>query len=328
MKTSDLLKPYAEQTGFLELKDIYLHDPTTGSATKKGNPGLLNLLTLIALIILTLAVINYVNLTVAQQARRNKDTGIRKVFGANRDNIIYHYLTESVIVIFSAFISGVLLLWFLMPFYQDLFNSAVEINLIFRFPYIVILPAAILIIGLISGIGPAIVLSGMSPVRILSGSSCSPARKNYLRNSLIIFQFTISIVLIFCVIIVQRQIQYVKNKNSGFNEEQLLRLDLPFIRENDIKKAFVLLDELRKLPYIKNLSVTSGVPGEIYMHMGSNMENTSRNMSVPCILADTAFLKTFGLNVMRGRNLGPGDIDKVCMINEAAYKHFEFEDLE
>ena len=323
----DLLKPYAEQTGFLELKDIYLHDSTTGSATKKGNPGLLNLLTLIALIILTLAVINYVNLTVAQQARRNKDTGIRKVFGANRDNIIYHYLIESVIVIFSAFISGVLLLWFMMPFYQDLFNSAVEINLIFRFPYIVILPAAILIIGLISGIGPAIVLSGMSPVRILSGSSCSSARKNYLRNSLIIFQFTISIVLIFCVIIVQRQIQYVKNKNSGFNEEQLLRLDLPFIRENDIQKAYVLLDELRKLPYIKSLSVTTGVPGEIKMRMGSNMENTSRNMSVPCLLVDTAFIKTFGLKVIRGRDLLPGDIDKVCMINEAAYRHFEFEDL-
>jgi putative ABC transport system permease protein len=64
------------------------------------------------------------------------------------------------------------------------------------------------------------------------------------------------------------------------------------------------------------------------MSMGSNMENTSKNMSVPCLLVDTAVLRTFGLNVIRGRNLGPGDIDKVCMINEAAYKHFEFKDLE
>ncbi|MBW6501067.1 MAG: FtsX-like permease family protein [Bacteroidales bacterium] len=113
-----------------------------------------------------------------------------------------------------------------------------------------------------------------------------------------------------------------------FNEEQLVRLDLLFIRETDIQKAFVLLDELRKLPYIKSLSVTTGVPGEIRMSMGSNMENTSRNLSVPCLLVDTAFIKTFGVKVIRGRGLLPGDIDKVCMINEAAYKHFEFESLE
>jgi putative ABC transport system permease protein len=91
-ENNSILKPYVEQIGFLKLSDIYLHDPTTGSDTKKGNPGLLNLLTVIALIILTLAVINYVNLTVAQQVKHNKDTGIKKVFGAKRNNIIYHFL--------------------------------------------------------------------------------------------------------------------------------------------------------------------------------------------------------------------------------------------
>jgi putative ABC transport system permease protein len=90
----------------------------------------------------------------------------------------------------------------------------------------------------------------------------------------------------------------------------------------------VLLGELRMSPFIKNISVSSGVPGEIYMSMGSNMENTDKNMSVPCMLVDTAFLETFGLKVIKGRNLEPGDYGKVCMINEAAYKHFEFENLE
>jgi len=323
-----MLEPYIEQAGFVKLKDIYLHDPTTGSDTKKGNPGLLNLLTLIAAIILILAVINYVNLTVAQQVKHNKDTGIKKVFGAKRNNVIYHFLTESILIIFLAFIFGGMLLWFLIPFYQTLFNSNVSISTIFQFPYLIILLTAILTIGLISGAGPSIVLTRISPVKILTGSAISPVKRNYLRNALIVFQFAISIVLIFCVIIVQRQIQYVKNTNPGFNEEQLLRLDLPFIRENDINKAMVLLDEFRKLPYIKSMSVTSGVPGSIRMSMGSNMENTSKNMSVPCLLADTAFIKTFGLKVIRGRDLEPGDLDKVCMINEAAYRHFEFDNLE
>jgi putative ABC transport system permease protein len=324
----EILKPYVEKVGFLKLKDIYLHDVTTGSDTKKGNPDLLNLLTVIALIILILAVINYVNLTVAQQVKHNKDTGIKKVFGAKRNNIIYHFLTESILVTFIAFIFGIMLLWFLIPHYQTLFNSSISMSTLFQFPYILILLASVLVIGLICGIGPSIVLTRISPVRILTGSAFSPAKKNYLRNALIVFQFTISIVLIFCVIVVQRQIKYVKHSNPGFNEQQLLRLDLPLIRQDDISKAMTLQYELMVSPYIESLSVTSGVPGEIKMSMGSNMENTTKNMSVPCLLVDTAFLKTFELKLVRGRDLEPGDLDKVCMINEAAYRYFEFENLE
>jgi|WetSurSiteA1Bulk_404760.scaffolds.fasta_scaffold01441_3 putative ABC transport system permease protein len=324
----DLLKPYCKQVGFLRLKDIYLRDPTTGSETKKGNAGLLKLLTVIALVILALAMINYVNLTVAQQNKRNKDTGVQKAVGADRSNILFQYLSESVLVIFIAFALGILLVWLLIPFYQSIFNTTTNINILFGLPYIIILPVMILIIGSLSGIGPAIVLSGITPARILSGSAIYRTGKHYLRNSLTVFQFIVSIVLIFCVITVQRQIKFVKHKNPGFNEELLLRLDIPNIPENDVRKATVLLNEFQKSSYIKSLSVSSGVPGEIYMTMGSNMENSTRNMGVPCLLADTAFLETFGIKVIRGRNLEPGDIDKVCMINEAAYKYFEFDNLE
>jgi putative ABC transport system permease protein len=324
----DMLKPHCEQVSFMSLKDIHLNDRTTGAETKKGNPGLLNLLTVIALIILILAVINYINLTVAQQNKRNKDTGLKKAIGAGRTTILIQYLSESVIVILLAFVSGIFLLWLLMPFYQTIFNTTTDIKILFRLPYIIILPVTILLIGLLSGSGPAIILSGISPGKILSGHSILKVNKNYLRNVLIVFQFTISIILICCVIVVQRQIKFVKHKNPGFNKEQLLRLDIPNIRENDIPKTKVLLEEFRKSPYIINLTVSEGVPGEIRISMGSNMENNKNNIGVPCIMVDTTFLETFGLKVTRGRNLLPGDYEKVCMINEAAYKHFEFQDLE
>jgi putative ABC transport system permease protein len=327
----EVLKPYDkyyEQIGLLKLKDIYLHDPTTGSDTKQGNAGLLKLLGGIALIILILAVINYVNLTVAQQKKRNKDTGLKKTIGADRKTILFQYLSESVIVIVLAFVSGILLVWLFMPFYQTIFNTTTDTGILFKFPYILILPLTILFIGVLSGCGPAIVLSGISPVKILTGYSVIKSKKNYLRNSLTIFQFTISIILIFCVLIVQRQIRYVKHKNAGFNKELLLRLDLPNIPENDVQKTKVLLEEFGKSPYIKSMTVTCGVPGQIPMSMGSNIENSKKNISVPCLLVDTAFLETFGLKVIKGRNLEPGDIDKVCMINEAAYKYFDFENLD
>jgi putative ABC transport system permease protein len=327
----EVLKPfekYYKQIGFLKLENIYLHDTTTGSDTKQGNARLLNLLGGIALIILILAVINYVNLTVAQQNKRKKDTGLKKTLGADRKTILFQYLSESVIVIFVAFGSGMLLLWLLMPFYTTIFNTVTDLRNLFRFPYLIILPASILIIGVLSGGGPAVALSGISPVRILSGNNILKGKKNSVRKALTIFQFTISIILIFCVIIVQRQIKYVKHKDAGFNKELLLRLDLPNLPENDAQKAKVLKEELGKSPYIKNLSVTCGVPGEIKWSMGSNMENNNKNMNVPCLLVDTAFLETFGLKVVKGRNLGPGDIDKVCMINEAAYRYFDFENLD
>jgi putative ABC transport system permease protein len=324
----DMLKPYCEKISLMELRNIHLYDSTTGAETKQGNPGLLRLLTGIALIILILAIINYVNLTVAQQNKRNKDTGLKKTIGASRTTILMQYLSESVIVIMLAFISGIFLLWLLMPFYQTIFNTTTDIKILFRVPYIIILPLTVLTLGVLSGSGPAIILSGISPVKILSGHSILKVKKNYLRNILTVFQFTISIILICCVIIVQRQINFVKHKNPGFNEEQLLRLDIPNITETDMPKTNVLLGELRKSPYIVNLTVSEGVPGEIRMTMGSNMENNKNNIGVPCIMVDTAFLETFGLKITRGRNLLPGDYEKVCLINEAAYKHFEFQDLE
>jgi putative ABC transport system permease protein len=322
------LHPYTEQVGFLELRDIYLHDKTSGSETKQGNANLLNLLTGIALIILLLAIINYINLTVAQQHKRNKDTGIKKTFGSRRIDILMYYLTESLLVSVIAFVIGIYLVWIMIPFYNSVFDTTLRLSFFFKFPYSVVLAGSVLLIGVITGSGPAVMLSGITPVRVLTGSIISPGKKQHFRNFLTIFQFTISIVLIFCVIVVMRQIKYVKLMNPGFNEELLLRVDLPNIQRQDEQKAMTFLAECKKSPFVKQVSLSGGVPGQIYMFMGSNIENTTKNMSVPCILADTAFLKTFDLKIVMGRDLQPGDYGNVCMMNETAYKHFEFENLD
>ncbi|MDP4221747.1 MAG: ABC transporter permease [Bacteroidota bacterium] len=325
--SAELLKPYVETIGLLKLKEIYLHDTASGSETKQGNAGLLRLLTIIALIILLLAIINYVNLTVAQQNKRNKDTGIRKTFGAGTFDILSHFLSESILVSLAAFILGIYLLWIMLPLYNAIFNTNLHLSYFFNVPFLAGLAGSIILIGAISGSIPAILLSGVTPMRVLTGTILPQIKRQLYRDTMTIFQFSISIILIFCVIVVQRQIRFVKHRNPGFSEEQLLRLDLPNIQEADIKKALTLLDEYRRSPFIKSVSTSSGVPGEIYMSMGSNIENSTKNMSVPCILADTLFLKTFGIRVVMGRDLEPGDYGKVCMMNEAAYKHFEFEDL-
>jgi putative ABC transport system permease protein len=138
--SAGLLKPYAEIVGFLKLRDIYLHDTTSGSETKQGNASLLRLLAVIALIILSLAIINYINLTVAQQNKKNKDTGIRKTFGANRIDILSDYLFESVLVSLTAFVLGIYLLWIMLPLYNAIFNTNLHLSYFLHISYLIGLP--------------------------------------------------------------------------------------------------------------------------------------------------------------------------------------------
>lgn len=324
----DLLKPYGSEVKFLALEDMHLFDPSSDSYIEKGNYGLLQLLSVIGFIILVLAIINYVNLTAAQQNKRNKDTGLRKTVGAGRGIILGHFLCESLIVTFLASAMAFILVWLSAPLFSSVFNTTINPGILFVFPNILYVPSVILFIGLLSGIGPAIVFSGINPVKVINGSFSLIGNKSYARNILTIFQFATSIILIFCVSVVKQQIDYVKHKDLGFNDEQLLRLDLPNIKQNEVNKVMLMVDELKKSPYIKNLSLSAGVPGSVRLWMGPNIEGNKKNTSVPCMIVDSAFIKTMGLQIVHGRNLEPGDYGNVCMFNEAAYKHFEFEDLE
>ncbi|TKG95802.1 ABC transporter permease [Puteibacter caeruleilacunae] len=325
---ASLLAPFEDEIGYLNLSDIYLRDTTQGSHNKKGNLSLLKLLASIALIILTLAIINYVNLTIAQQSKRNKATGVKKTIGAHRKNLLNEYLTESTLVTFVSFILAIFLVWITSPIYSTIFQTSISVTTLFKFsnPYLLI--SAIVVIGLLSGVGPAFILSKYKPISIIRGNMIENKTKGYLRNALIIFQFATSIILIFCVTTINKQVEFVKHMDHGFNKEHLLRLDVPRINRADERKALLLLDELDKSPHIKSFSISKGVPGRVRMTMGSNIKDSDKNLSVPCIIADTAFIKTMGIEIIKGRDLEPGDYGKVCMVNESYYKHFNFENLE
>ena len=120
--------PYVSTLGFLPLKDAYLHDPTSGSGLIQGNAELLTLLTIIASIILGLAVINYVNLSIAQQSKRNKGTGLRKTFGANRSNILVQFLVESVLVTMMAFVLAIFLVGILRPLFESVLDTTIDLR--------------------------------------------------------------------------------------------------------------------------------------------------------------------------------------------------------
>ena len=315
------VQPYVQKAGLLALTDTYLYDTSTGSTTKKGNPALLSLFTGVALVVFLLAVINYINLSIAQQNKRNKETGIRKSIGAGRKEIVMLFLTESVLVTCVAFVVALVITEIALPFFNSIVDSHLSVRPLIQFPGIFILFLSVILIGITSGIIPAVLFSSFNPVRLLSGKMIISGRKNFLTDALIVFQFTISISLIFCIIVIQRQINFVKHDNLGFNKEQLLRINPPV----ESAKAAVLMNKLREYPAITSLCASNGVPGEIHLTMGSGIKDKDQSLS--CIMADSNFVNTFDIKLIKGRELQPGDYNQACMINETAYKYFGWTDL-
>lgn len=320
---SEVLAPYLQKTGFFALKDLHLYDNTSGNILVKGNPAFLRLLTSIALIILLLAIVNYINLTVAQQFRRKKETGIRKTVGATRKDIVILFLTESILTTFIAFIIALCIVEVGLSFFEKIVENKLSLIPLLQFPTNIILILSVLFIGILSGLAPALLFSSFSPVRIFSGSAVITGRKSYLRNIMTMFQFTVSIALIFCLIIVQKQINYVKHQNLGFDKSQLLRLDL--ITPSD-SKAYTFTNELKQYSSIVSATASCGVPGITYIKIPAGDEK--KKIFVNCIIADSTFIRTFKIELIKGRELLPGDFTKSCMINETAYKNLGWNNLD
>jgi putative ABC transport system permease protein len=324
----NILDPYVNDLGFISLKNLYLLDNSIGSTTKKGNSQLLLLLTIIAIIILFIAIINYINLSVSQHLKRTKDVGIRKTIGAKRGEIIIQHLFESVIISIISVIAGFFLMGVSVPLYNSIFNSTLDPSVFAKLPGGLILVSMVLLLGVASGIGPAIVLTRIAPIQAISGHLIISNKKFSLRNILTTFQFTASIALIICVLLIQKQVSYIKSTNPGFAAEQLMHLSISSDFYSNDAKIQLLADELRRSPYVVSISTSCGVPGEISYRMGTNMKNSDKNLNAPVIIADTSFLSTFNLKIIKGRDLQKGDLGKVCLMNETAFRHFEFGDLE
>lgn len=318
------MEPYVQQVDLLSLKDMYLNDSTYGSRAKKGDPRLLNILGIIGIIILSLAFINYNNLLMARQSKRNKETGVRKIFGAFSKDLYGHFFAESILLIFLAFIAALIILSLSLPFYENVFDRSLDIRDLLQFPVNVFLLLAILLLGIIAGASPALVYSSFNPLKIFRGETFYKGKKSHFRNSLTTFQFAVSIGLIACLIVIRQQIQFVKEKKIGFSEEQLLCVDIPSVRKSDLS---ALIKNLTKYPEVLSASRSNGVPGQVNIFMGSGMEG-KKEKSVPCIFMDSAFINTFEIKLIEGRMPTPSEIGSTCLINKAALDYFEWDSIE
>ncbi|MBX2819745.1 MAG: ABC transporter permease [Rhodothermaceae bacterium] len=247
----------AEEQLFLHpYEDMYLHSEFESGELVGGRIEYVRIFSFIALFLLLIAAINFMNLATARSARRAREIGVRKAMGAGRKSLAWQFLGESVLLAFTAFLIAVFLIPLLMPYFnhltgkQFLFN---DLNGIFLTNALGIT----LVVGLLAGVYPAIYLSGFTPQAILRGKFVQRKSAASLRKGLVVFQFSLSVLLIIATIAVYLQIEFIRNKDLGLDRENIVYLS----QEGALRDQYdIVRQELLKRPGIDVVSSTSSSP--------------------------------------------------------------------
>ena len=312
------LKPYLQP-----LKDLHLfHNPY--SKNLRTNLGVFGL---VGLLILFIACVNFMNLTTAQASRRAKEIGVRKVLGAKRKNLVQQFLGETYLITTLAFLLALFLAVQLYPLYGTLLGKELIIFSLFDWPTTGMLLLLLLLVGLAAGSYPALYLSSQEILKVIQGVLFKGRRsKNYFRNGLIIFQFTISAAMIVSTIFISRQIHFMQNKELGFDQEQILIL--PLVGEVTQRNVVELKQELLQLAQVKQVSASSEVPGRGLTANGYTPEGEEQPLTINVIDVDERFMDIYGLKLSEGRffSADHSTDDKAYVVNEAFLKMMNWQD--
>ena len=303
------------------LKDVYM-DPRGG--LEQGNLSNVYIFSVVALFILVIAAINFINLTTARATERAKEVGVRKVIGAARNQLTIQFLGESVILCLIAFLGAALLVSLLIPMFNELAGKIIS-QTILENGYLYILLLISLLIGLAAGTYPALVLSGFRPVVILKGRFSSSSKGALLRKGLVVFQFTISIVLIVGTLVVYNQLNYMRDQPLGFEKNQMVTLDFGN-DENVINSYESIKNEFKALPNVLAVTMSHGLPGVGSANAHSVLESRQgvmQPLNLNMYDVDYDFIPVYGLKVIAGRTFSTSygtDSTQAIIINEATVK--------
>jgi putative ABC transport system permease protein len=307
----------------MPLTDIHLHSATKFEMEPNGDIHYVYIFSALAAFILLLACINFMNLSTASSVKRAKEVGIRKVMGSLKSSLISQFLTESVVVTALAMVIGLILVYFALPYFNALAGKQFDMGLFVSPKSIAIEVFLVLLVGIIAGIYPAFFLSSFKVLNVLKGNtSAGPAKRNFLRSGLVVFQFFISTSLIIATMVVYRQLNYMQNIKLGYDKEQVLVINDAYSLGNNID-AFK--QQLLRDPRVANATVTGTVPGSANMDGTQiyakefNDKQEHKEIHTNIYHVEDSYLATLGIKIAAGRNFSsaqPADSSAV-VINEA-----------
>ena len=288
---------------------------STVNGLKHGsNPTYAYILSGIALFVLVIACINFVNLTVARSVKRAKEIGIRKVVGGERKQLIFQFLSESFLLCLLAFTLALLLVFLILPLFNDLANKALSFSYLFDATLVGSYILLFVLTGLLAGFYPALVLSGYSPVKTLY-SRFSIGGKNYLQKSLVVLQFSLASFLIIATFTIYAQFNYLTKKDLGYDDSNVIQLNKDRIRHDE---AALFKAELLKNPDIVEVTAKNGGG---WITLAKTARDSSLQFDYETI--DEAYIPMLKIPVVAGRNFSkqfPGDATGSILVNEAFVK--------
>ncbi|WP_315819008.1 ABC transporter permease [Paraflavitalea speifideaquila] len=305
------------------LQPIATVHTTSGYEVEAGkvvSSSFLSILLLIAILIQVIACINFMNLSTARASKRAKEVGVRKVIGAGRKSLIMQFLSES----FSLSLIGVLialpLLILALPWLNQLTEADITIDFLRHYKVWLALVAIILVTGLLAGSYPAFYLSAFDAIKVIKGNFKSQISAAGIRRTLVVFQFSLSIILIIGILVIFNQLNYIKNRDLGFNASQ--KLVFTFHTEETKGKMQSFMDDLQQLSDIKAVTKTTGIPGQAtYFNWGVFLAggNLTTSVNQENVSTDESFVKAMGIHLLSGRDFRLYDSGKV-IINQTLAK--------
>ena len=313
------------------MKKIHLNSNLRYDTPNNGSLSTVRIFSIIGVIVLLLACINYINLTTAGAIKRAKETSVRKVVGATKPQLIRQFFIETFIICSSAVIIGVVILKLILPAFSAWIGQSYRFD--FSLLNIFILFGFVLFISAIAGIYPSAILSSFNPATALKGSFSQSAKGNLIRKSLVVFQFTITIALVASILIISRQMNYIKNKSLGYDSHAVIEVN--FYGEDVVRNHYsAIRNQLLSSPYILN---TSKHDGNVVGGIGNgwttteNLKGDDISTSLYSMFIDTTYADTYNMKLAAGRFFSPQiptDTTKSVMVNEAAVRTFGWKTAE
>lgn len=296
--------PY--QFEFQSLKDIYLHSEFAETLSVKGDYKNIFILLGVAIFLLLIACVNFVNLTTARAIYRIKETGVRKILGAGKSQLVMQFLVESALFFGIAAVLSIVIYQAAIPGVEKYLEHALSVTLFSSYALAGKAVVCILVLSFLIGLYPALLLSDFNPALAIKGNlfSRGTSGQNTIRKALVVFQFAISTIVLVALIIVKQQVSFLNNKDLGFNKNHLLYTQ--WINLNG--KGEALKNELLRQPGVESVSLTSWTPGRKGT-MTRDVElpgNPGKKIKIWYITGDTDMAKTMGLQLKKGRFLNTG----------------------
>jgi putative ABC transport system permease protein len=307
----------------LPLYDIYFSPSASDGLIKHDDKSVVYIFLSVAILILLIACINFMNLSTIRAVDRSKEVGLRKVLGAQRSNLVRQFIGESILLTAISCVFSIALLSLVMPWYNRLLGNKLAFSGLVLPVYL----SLIIVVGVLAGTYPAFILSAFSPIQALKGKLRLGKGGSFFRQALVVLQFSISVLLIICTIIIMSQMNYLKNKDLGYNEEQTVIVPLDNL--DIIKGENNLKTDLEAKSNVISVSLMSGEPGGYFDGMTFNVEGHQGDQpwKSRTEFTDFQFVKTLGLKIVAGRDFSAQystDSTNATLINQTAAAELGF----